>query len=107
MLDRAVLAGGVDALQDDEDGMLRLGPDPVLEIRQAVEPALQVVRGVSLRVAVRVIRVEIGQTNPGGRIDAEDIAKGSLGRRHRSSSWPRRGSHGGFRIGARIEWHEP
>ena len=49
--DGAVLAGRVDALQDDQHGVLAFRPDPLLERRQALEPGLDDRRRVVLGVA--------------------------------------------------------
>jgi hypothetical protein len=37
LVDGPVLARGIDSLEDDEDRALALGPEPVLEVPEAVE----------------------------------------------------------------------
>ena len=79
--ERAVLAGGVDSLEDDEDLMLALGPEPVLEIRQPGEAGLELLgRGV-LRPPVGRRRIDLRQVDARARTDAEGGAQVGGGRR--------------------------
>ena len=64
MLDRAVLAGGVDSLEDDQDAMLALGPEAVLEVRQPGEPKLELLGGGLLGVPVGCRRIDAGELDP-------------------------------------------
>ena len=52
MVDGAVLARGIDALEDDQDRMLGFGPQAVLEPGQAGEAGRQLLLGSLLGVAV-------------------------------------------------------
>ena len=72
MLDRAVLAGGVDSLEDDQHPMLALGPETVLEVRQPGKPKLELLGGGLLCMPVGCRRIDLGEldsrpgTNPEG-----------------------------------------
>ena len=59
MLDRAVLAGRVDPLEDDQDGMFLFGPQPVLERGQPIEAASQLRRGRRLGPPVGIAGIDV------------------------------------------------
>ena len=73
--ERAVLAGGVDSLEDDEHLVLALGPESVLEIGQSLEPGLEL-RGRGLfRPAVRRRGIELREVEALTRTNAEGSAQ--------------------------------
>ena len=72
---RPVLAGRVDPLEDDEDLVLALGPEPVLEVGQPVEARVQLRRGRLLRVAEGLGRVDLREIDAGAGSDAERVAQ--------------------------------
>ena len=76
VLDRAVLAGRVDPLEDDQDRVLLLGPEPVLEVGQAVEALLELAAGRRLVAAVGRAGVDVGEADLRAGLDPEELAEG-------------------------------
>ncbi len=85
LLDRAVLAGGIDALEDDEDRTFRLGPEPVLEVGQAVELARGGGLGTGLVPAEGLAEIALGETDSRPGVDAELAAEVA---HRRIVAWP-------------------
>ncbi len=81
-MDRAVLARRVDPLQDDQDRMLGLGPQPVLEPGQPGQAVGQLLLGVRLRVAVRLGRVDPVELDLRPGLDPEEVAQALFGHGH-------------------------
>jgi len=55
LLDNAVLAAGVEGLEDDQQGMLALGPQDLLQLGQAFDITLGVLSGLILVVVLAVV----------------------------------------------------
>ena len=72
---RAVLARGVDPLEDDEHLPPALRPEPVLEMRSAVQPRGELVAAAVLGVAVGRRRVDLREVDALAGTDAEGIAE--------------------------------
>ena len=86
LLDRPVLARRVDALEHDEDRPFRLGPEPVLEVGQAVQLAVQLRGGSGLVVAVVGRGIELREPDAGTGSDEQRVPQ--VGRSgHLGSSW--------------------
>ena len=82
LVDRAVLAGGIDALEDDEDRPLRLGPESILELPESH----QLLRGglgrVRLLVPVARAGIELRQADARAGPDAQGVPQvGATGHR--------------------------
>jgi hypothetical protein len=75
VLDRAVLARRIDPLEDDENPLTSLGPDPILETRQSGEARIELLRRGRLRVAVDRRRIDRGEIDARAGVDAESVAK--------------------------------
>ena len=91
LADRAVLAGGVDALEDDEHRPPPLGPQPLLELGQAVEQPVGDDLCPFLVEAECRTRIDVAEVDAPARRDAQSRAQiGCLG--HASSVWLARAS---------------
>ena len=77
--DRAVLAGGVDPLEDDQDGVLGLGVDAVLEVRQPGEVGRENLVGLLLLATEGFPAVELRQVHLLARLDARELAQAVVG----------------------------
>ena len=75
LVDRAVLAGGIDALEDDEDRALRLRPEAVLEVGQAVQLLSERRCRRLLVPAVGLAVVPACEPDARAGLDAEGVAK--------------------------------
>ena len=76
---RAVLAGRVDPLQDDQDGVLALRVEPLLEIGELREGGVQVGGAVVLVAAVRVAAVEARQVDLLAGLDLQKVPEALVG----------------------------
>ena len=86
MLDDAVLAGGVGALQDDEDRPAIVGPESVLQSGKSLNAGREHLLGVAF-VDIEpagVVGIEIGQAEAIALADA--VALDDLGGQHALSS---------------------
>ena len=63
MRDRAVLAGRVDALQDDQHTMPMLRPQPFLKARKALEIRGDLDFGGDLHMAKCLVRIHVGEVH--------------------------------------------
>ena len=88
--DRAVLAGRVDALEDDEDGVLGFRLDPRLEVGQAREHRGQVGLRLRLLAAERRAAVEVGQVDLRAGLDPQELPEAPVRPCRRSSRPPAR-----------------
>src|SRR5690242_16965751 len=71
--DGAVLAGGIDALQDDEQRPRMFRIEPLLQIRHPLALRVREFLGVLLGEPCRLARVMLGQPEAIGTVDAEPL----------------------------------
>src|ERR1700690_4194292 len=92
----AVLAGCIDPLEDHEDRVLRLRPQPILQAGQADETVGELLVRRSLRVTVGVRRIDRSQADLRAGLHPELVAQAAFGHRwllklRRGPSWARQG----------------
>ena len=80
LLDRAVLAGGIDALEDDQDRLPRLGPQPVLEVGEVAHLPFELGLADALSKPIVAPGSIVREPDPGAWLDPEAVAQiGSIG----------------------------
>ncbi len=80
---RPVLAGGVDALEHDQDRVLLLRPEPVLEAGQPIEALLELTGRRRFLAAVGPARIDGGQADLRAGLHLQELTQGrGSGRAH-------------------------